>query len=103
MILKPFTFATIRQFILREGDRKTYCNRYNDNPHLGIDELDIYLNPVKDISCDPAGEFDEIVFKLDSTYTRIRCEDDELLFDAADKPMLERYFALTIAHISSLS
>ena len=36
MILSPASFATIVGYILREGDRQTYCNMYNHNPHVTV-------------------------------------------------------------------
>ena len=38
-------FAEIVSFVLENGDRQNYCNRYNNNPHYMLDDIDIYLNP----------------------------------------------------------
>jgi hypothetical protein len=60
-------FAAIRGFILRRGDRQTYCNMYNHNPHYRFDTFDVYLNPdigQGNINCDPARSgFDELVIR----------------------------------------
>lgn len=39
-------FVDIRRYILKYGDLETYCNRFNRNPHLKIDDFNVYLNPV---------------------------------------------------------
>lgn len=41
-------FAEIIHFVLKKGNRQTYCNKYNNNPHYYLKEKDmhIYLNPV---------------------------------------------------------
>lgn len=38
-------FIAIKEFIFEYGDKKTYCNKYNDNPYLKMDGFDIYMNP----------------------------------------------------------
>jgi hypothetical protein len=47
-------FQEIARFILDNGDRKTFCEVYQNNPHYRSDDMiDIYLNPVsseKDLS-----------------------------------------------------
>ena len=45
-ILSKNEFEEIVQFILDNGDRQTYCNMYNNNPHYGLEEFRIYLNPI---------------------------------------------------------
>lgn len=57
-------FNTISQFILQNGDKKTYCNRYNNNPHLEMVGFDLFLTPesTTNINCDPEiSGFNEIV------------------------------------------
>ncbi|MDR1912051.1 MAG: hypothetical protein LBQ52_06900, partial [Helicobacteraceae bacterium] len=44
--LEVKTFEAIASFIIKNGDRQTYCNRYNNNPHYEIGEVDIYLDPI---------------------------------------------------------
>jgi (2Fe-2S) ferredoxin len=39
-------FRRIVQFVLTEGDRQTYCQMYNNNPHYAAGDFEIYLNPV---------------------------------------------------------
>lgn len=58
-------FEHIKSFILDRGDRRTYCNKYNQNPHYAFDEFDVYLNPdigQRNINCDPEiSDFNELV------------------------------------------
>ncbi|GAL85444.1 hypothetical protein CHU_1119 [Sporocytophaga myxococcoides] len=73
-------FNRIIDFILEKGDRKFYCNRFNNNPHYQFSEFDVYLNPSNDrnIVCDTTiSDFNEIVFYNSSAlhryyYLRIR-------------------------------
>lgn len=46
-LLHFYDFEQIRSFILKNGDRKTYCPNYTDNPHYEIEDkkLEIYMNP----------------------------------------------------------
>jgi hypothetical protein len=39
-------FQTIASIILKDGDRRPYCNKYNNSPHYRLDSFDVYLNPV---------------------------------------------------------
>ena len=61
-------FRAIERFILSNGDRQTYCNMYNNNPHYALgDSLHVYLNPSvgveqHNINCDPTkSDFNQIV------------------------------------------
>ena len=64
-ILTLENFNKIKNFILQHGDRETYCNMLNDNPHFQFADLDAYLHPEggrKNINCDPnLSDFDELV------------------------------------------
>lgn len=46
-MLNFYDFEEMRSFILKNGDRKTYCPNYTDNPHyeMSSDNLEIYMNP----------------------------------------------------------
>ncbi len=57
-------FERIKKFILANGDRLTYRNIDNDNPHFRTNDSDLFLNPsdrsVK--NCDPSmTDFNEVV------------------------------------------
>jgi len=46
----------IKQFILQNGQRETYCNAYNNNPSQHTKGFHFYLNPdtgQENINCDP--------------------------------------------------
>ena len=54
-VLTAATFNQIKNFILAHGDRQTYCNMYNNNPHAVFANMDIFLNPdtgQQNINCD---------------------------------------------------
>lgn len=46
-ILSFFEFEELRSYVWENGDRKTYCPNYDDNPHYTLveDETEIYFNP----------------------------------------------------------
>ena len=72
-VLTAANFLLIKNHILARGDRLTYCNRYNHNPHFQFREFDIYLNPdtgQQNINCDPKlSDFNEMVIRTkDSDY-----------------------------------
>jgi hypothetical protein len=55
-VLTAAAFNRIKDYILAHGDRQTYCNIFNNNPHLALGNMDIYLNPdtgQHNINCDP--------------------------------------------------
>ncbi len=70
-IMTRKNFIIIRDFVLNNGSRETYCNMYNNNPHYQFtDEFEVFLNPSSQeyINCDaPASEFIEIVFRTTAT------------------------------------
>jgi hypothetical protein len=45
-IVSKQDFEKIAAFVLTAGDRKTYCQMYNNNPHYQIEDFHVYLNPV---------------------------------------------------------
>jgi hypothetical protein len=45
-IINKNDFEKIVQFILNNGDRLTYCQMYNNNPHYSLEDFHIYLNPI---------------------------------------------------------
>lgn len=46
----------IKNFILARGTARTYCNRFNNNPHIQTDGFEFYLDPDSplNVGCDPA-------------------------------------------------
>ncbi len=54
-VLTAAAFNQIKDHILAQGDRQTYCNMFNNNPHVVLGDMDIYLNPdtgQQNINCD---------------------------------------------------
>ena len=45
VVLTAAAFNQIKDHILADGDRQTYCNMFNNNPHVTLGNMDIYLNP----------------------------------------------------------
>ncbi len=71
--LRLDNFQKIKRFLLQYGDRKTYCNRYNNNPHYVFPHVEVFLNPGPidrgvddrcDCCCDPARtDFNTLVIR----------------------------------------
>lgn len=64
------SFDRIVRFILERGDRLTFCNRFNHNPHYRFSSFDAFLSPdigQRNINCDPQlSGFDTLTIRLDS-------------------------------------
>ena len=60
-------FEDATNFILKNGDRQTYCSMYGNNPHYSFDGFEAYLNPEigqRNVGCDPEiSGFNEITFR----------------------------------------
>ena len=80
-------FKETVRFILENGDRQTYCNMYNNNPHYAVNDIQIYLNPIsqrinfyeEDLSYS-VQDYDEITFDdwgPIPKYFRIQLYEDE--------------------------
>lgn len=74
-------FEAIIDYALNHGDRKTYCNRYNNNPHLKVGDFDLFLSPTdkQNTLCDTTiSGFNEIVIyhpREDIQYYHIKLVD----------------------------
>ncbi|MCD4672042.1 MAG: hypothetical protein K8R77_05195 [Anaerolineaceae bacterium] len=66
-VLTAAAFNQIKDHILAQGDRQTYCNMFNNNPHVTLGNMDIYLNPdtgQQNINCDlKLSEFNHMVIR----------------------------------------
>lgn len=49
-------FEDLLSFVLENGNNKTYCSLYNNNPHYAFAGFDVYLNPVSGNNSD-LGDF----------------------------------------------
>jgi hypothetical protein len=68
-------FTRIRQFILRQGQRQTYCQKYNNNPHWAFNGFNAYLNPPdqRNIRCEIGkSDFPWLVFQTTMPHQKIR-------------------------------
>lgn len=89
-------FRALRRFILARGDRMTYCNMYNCNPHFAFEGFEAFLNPdvgQRNINCDPKlSGFDELViydWNSEPQYFRVKLRGEALICDDG----VESYFA----------
>lgn len=86
--LSPKHFKEIIVFVLNKGDRATYCNMYNNNPHLKIDDLNLYLNPMNQqinffaekLSINEK-DYNEIVIFDNKTYFHIKHIKNKIIID----------------------
>jgi len=66
-LLPAQDFERIKNHILSKGERETYCNKYNNNPHYRFNTFDAFLNPEigqQNINCDTTlSDFNEIVIR----------------------------------------
>ena len=72
-ILNEKNLDRIKRTILQSGQRETFCNKYNDNPHFSTEHYDFYLNPDPggpvnhpqwNINCDlKKGDFNTLVIR----------------------------------------
>lgn len=73
--LNFYDFEQMRSFIIKNGDKKTYCPNYTDNPHYEMRDanLEIYMNPAVGRESNPNN--------LDYTIMYIVSSDDKLPFN----------------------
>ena len=66
-IITRANLIKIKEFILKNGFRSTYCNMYNNNPAFHGKNFHFYLNPdngQKNINCDPdKSDFNTLVMR----------------------------------------
>lgn len=64
-------FESVKDFILKNGDRQTYCNLYNNNPHYSFNGFEAYMDPEtgqENMNCDPKiSDFNQIVIRDQDT------------------------------------
>lgn len=67
-VLTAENFALIRKFILDQGLRQTYCNKYNNNPYWTFPELNAYLDPtpivIKNDSKTSKPQYNALTFRV---------------------------------------
>jgi hypothetical protein len=108
--VSPNSFRAIKALIFERGDRQTYCNMYNDNPHLGFEGFDVFLNPdtgQANINCDPSrSDFNEMVirdWRTQKLYFLLKLDlaTEKLLFEPEDAAALESYFTIMLSSPSA--
>ena len=64
-LISPEEFESIKEFVLTKGDRQTYRNFDNNNPHYKFEDFDIFFNAEigqRNINNDPKiSDFHEMV------------------------------------------
>jgi hypothetical protein len=100
-------FNRIISFVLQYGDRVTYCNMYNNNPHYQFHDFDLFLNPdigQANINCDPLlSGFNEIVIRNNNEsiiYYHIKINNNELIYDINDREAITNYFKFILEEIN---
>src|SRR5689334_11326378 len=102
------SFQKIKSFILQCGDRQTYCNMYNDNPHYQFSQFEVFLHPdvgQRNIGCEPSlSDFNKLVirdFREGTQYFDVLSppNQDWLTIDVSEREAVERYFSLMLAEI----
>ena len=108
MVLSVENYQRIKDFILKNGDRKTYCNMYNNNPHYEFGTFHAYLNPEGgqiNINCDPEkSDFDELIIQdwnTDRIYFEVKIKKSKSKLECGmrDKGPMKRYFKTILNHI----
>jgi hypothetical protein len=69
-VLTVRSFERIQRFILNEGQRRTYCNKFNNNPYWAFTDFNVYLNPPdqRNINCEIGrSEFNDLVVQVSRT------------------------------------
>ncbi|MDR3273265.1 MAG: hypothetical protein LBT29_07280 [Flavobacteriaceae bacterium] len=93
-------FEEIVQFVLSKGDRETYCNMYNNNPHYNLNGIDFYLNPInqhinyfKENLSYTVSDYNEILIddNNDKKQFRFRIEGEKI-YTTDDVEILREYF-----------
>ncbi|KXZ24587.1 hypothetical protein [Leptospira santarosai] len=99
-------FNKIKKYILLNGDKETYCNMYNDNPHYTFKLFDVYLNPESqrnNINCDPSlSDFDEMVIRdwnSKKIYYSVKLTTINSIFHDPDIKIIEYYWKSILEQI----
>jgi hypothetical protein len=95
----------IKQFILQNGQRETYCNMYNNNPAYGTKGFKFYLDPdtgQKNINCElEKSDFNHLTIRSSAggknQYRTVEFIDQNVIYVTADWPSDD----LTVSQIRS--
>jgi len=100
----------IKEFILKHGDAKVFCNMYNDNPHYKFENFHTYLIPDVgqiNFNCDPAlSDFDQLVIQdygTDEIYFEIKFNQESIRIIEGDPDKTNQYYLEILDQIGSHS
>jgi hypothetical protein len=84
-------FKDMVGFILKNGDRQTYCNMYNNNPHYKFEGFEVFLNPIhqtinwtNDNLSNEISDYNAIVIRdlqANGSYYYLKLNENNILFD----------------------
>lgn len=89
-------FESIVKFVLDQGQTRTYCNMYNDNPYYSIEGFNIYLNPIhqtisffkkENLSERKVSYYNIIVIEDEKStlrYQEIQLKNDDVIYSATN-------------------
>jgi hypothetical protein len=91
-------FDAVCRAIFEAGDRQTYCNRFNDNPHVEAGWFEAWVDPAAGVWCRSPDEAAAITLRplpFDDAYARLRRQRDhiEIELDAWAPQQLEAAIA----------
>lgn len=106
-----YYFEQLRSYIINNGDRKTYCPNYKDNPHYVFDDLslEIYLNPTNRDGRIPSDNDYNVMYLLEDTdpypihyYLYLTSNRDVVLYDY-DGQLVDSYKRQkSVEHLATL-
>lgn len=92
-------FRDIVNFVLNNGNRNTYCNKFNNNPCYKLAGFDIYLNPInqninwsKGFLSNEISDYDEIVIYdpgVEIQYYRLKLSEDKIFLKSINDKDLD--------------
>ena len=108
-IVKKENLVSIKNFILQQGKRETYCNMYSNNPAYHTTKFDFYLNPdtgQQNINCDPSkSDFNNLTIRsvakgrnARNQYRTVEFADQHAIYITANWPTDD----LTVSQVRQL-
>lgn len=93
-VLTKDNLLKVKQFILKNGQRETYCNMYNDNPAYRTKQFLFYLDPDTgqlNGNCDPAkSDFNTLTIRSanggKNQYRKVEFIDQHYIYVVASWP-----------------
>ncbi|MCU0696661.1 MAG: hypothetical protein MUC96_09045 [Myxococcaceae bacterium] len=88
-------FEAVCRAIFEAGDRQTYCNRFNDNPHVDAGWFEAWVDPARAPRCRTPEEAAALTLRpipFEGNYARLIRAGDVIEVEPA------RWTALRLAH-----